>query len=195
MKSFTARWTPLAILLVALPGAGSSRRKLPPDPKFVAIEQIVILPVVDSRAGKKERIDLDRWLRKTARKELLRKNYHVSLADTTGKAGAIADEDLADAKPDWVKSLGPPDSRWVMVVGVSDVRSKTTFGSTGNAEVFGVLYDKEHGSALWDGKGVGQVGQGGLLGMAMKGAMSPSAIQIATTNLLRSMPKVPKRRD
>jgi hypothetical protein len=194
MKSFVISLFTSMLVLAVVPVNGLSKSHEPPDAKFMAVEQIVILPAVDARAGKKGRVDLNRWLRKSAQKDLKRKNYSVSLSDSTGDVGEIVEEDLSGPTPQWIKRLGPPDSRWVMVIGINDVHSKTTFGSTGNAEVFGALYDKEAGSVLWNGKGIGQVGQGGLMGMAMKGAMSASAIQIATLNLLHEIPKVPKKR-
>lgn len=179
------------VLLGALPASGLGK-SLPPDPKFLAIEKIEILPVVDARAGRKDSVDVDKYLRGTVGKNLTSKNYAVTLNDSTGSVGEIAEEDLDGAKPDWIRRLGTSDSRWVMVVGIRDVHSKTTFGSTGNAEVFGLLYDKDSGSVVWKGEGRGQVGQGGLLGMAMKGVMSASAIQAAAFNLLKDVPKVPK---
>ena len=75
-----------------------------------------------------------------------------------------------------------------MVLSLVDVKSKLTFGSTGNAEVAGVMYDKESGTITWRDKGIGQVGQGGLIGMAFKGMMANSAISAALHNLLSSFP-------
>jgi hypothetical protein len=181
----------LVLVPAFFPADGFGQRPPRSDPKFLTIGQIEILPVVDARAGKRDKVDLDKYLRGTAQKNLKSKNYAVSLSDSTG-VGDMVEEDLNEAKPDWIKRLGPSEARWVMVLGVRDVHSKTTFGSTGNAEVFGFLYDKDSGSTLWKGEGQGKVGQGGLMGMAMKGVMSASAIQMATTNLLSEIPKLPK---
>lgn len=195
MKSSVITFSLWMLILAALPvNSFGKRHSPPPDPKFLAIGQIVILPVVDARAGQKGKVDLNSALRKTAQKNLKSKNYAVIVSDSIGNVGEVVEEDLNDAKPEWIKRLGPPEARWVMLVGLRDVHSKITFGSTGNAEVFGSLYDKDSGSTIWSGTGVGQVGQGGLLGMAMKGAMSTSAIQTATFNLLGSIPKVPKKK-
>ena len=193
MKPFTVSLSLLMFALAIPPLNCFGKPPLSPDPKFLAIDQIVLLPVLDARAGKKENINLEKYLRGTAQKNLKSKNYQVILNDSFGNADQIVEEDLSDAKPDWIKRLGPSEARWVMIVGIRDVHSKTTFGSTGNAEVFGFLYDKENG-VVWKGIGTGQVGQGGLLGMALKGVMSASAIQIATANLLGSLPKLPKNK-
>jgi hypothetical protein len=198
VKSLAIRFSLFVLVLAVLPVNGFGKRhELPQDPKFAAIDQIVILPVVDARASKeKEKIDINKinkWLRGSAERVLKKKNYSVSLADSTGQVGEIQEEDLTDSKPEWVNRLGVPEARWVMVVGINDVHSKTTFGSSGNAEIFGFLYDKQDGSTVWKGTAIGRFGQGGLLGMAMKGAMSESAIQTAATNLLSELPKHPKK--
>jgi hypothetical protein len=78
-----------------------------------------------------------------------------------------------------------------MVLMLVDVATKLTFGSTGNAEVAGFLYNKEAGTIVWRDKGIGQVGQAGLMFMLMKGAMAGSAIDVAMNSLLSSIPKRP----
>jgi hypothetical protein len=178
------------VLLSLSPACVAKRAKLPPDPRFASIEQIVILPVVDNRAGKKDKVSLES-LRKAAINNLKHKKYEVSASDSTG-VGELLIDDLNDANPSWVKRLGPADSRWVMVVGLDDVHSKITFGSTGNAEVFGFLFDKQDGSVVWKSTGVGQAGQGGLMGMAFKGMMSGAALDNAMANLMSGIPKRPK---
>jgi hypothetical protein len=75
-----------------------------------------------------------------------------------------------------------------MVLVLDDVVTKLTFGSTGNAEVSGFLFDKQAGEIVWRDKGIGKVGQGGLLGMAMKAGMDGAAIDAAVGNLIASVP-------
>lgn len=193
MKSFAIKLSLCALMLCVLQiNCFAKRNKLPPDPRFVAIDQIVILPVVDTRPGKKDNVNLQS-LRKSAMNNLKRKNYAVDQTDNKGTAGDILEEDLNDAKPEWIKRLGPQQARWVMVVGLSEAHSKITFGSTGNAEVIGFLFDKQDGSVLWKGTGIGQAGQGGLMGMAMKGMMTGAALDNAMRNLLSGIPKLSKR--
>jgi len=93
--------------------------------------------------------------------------------------------------------LGPADARWVMVVCLRDVMSKMARtgifpGSAGNAEMSGYLFDKESGELIWKGKAVGQSGQGGLLGVAIKGTMKGAALNAALSSLFSSMPTRPK---
>lgn len=171
--------------------AAKKKPKEPPDPKFMAIENISVLPLVDSRVGKKADVNLDK-LQASAVNALKKKRYPVTAVTTTGEAGQIVEEDLQGAQPEWTKKLGPADSRWVMVVCLGDVMTKMTFGSTGNAEVSGYLFDKQTGELVWKGKGVGQAGQGGLAGMMMKGTMKGEALNAAIYNLFTGMPTRPK---
>jgi hypothetical protein len=182
----------IAIVLVC--NCLAAKGKKPPkqiDPRFTAIENIVILPAVDARSGKKEKINLED-LQKSTLKGLEKKHYKVSLSDNAGTVGEITEEDLQDAKPAWIQKLGPADARWVMVVCLDDVASKMTFGSTGNAELSGYLYDKQTPTLVWKEKGIGQAGQGGLAGMMFKSTMKGEALQSALYNLLSSIPKLPK---
>jgi hypothetical protein len=100
----------------------------------------------------------------------------------------LTEEDLRAKNAEWLKALPNPGSRWVMALAVHDVTRKLTFGSTGNAEISGFLYDFQTGEQLWHDKGIGQVGEGGLLGMAMIGTMSRSAVNLAAYNCLASFP-------
>jgi len=76
-----------------------------------------------------------------------------------------------------------------MVILLIDVNTKLTFGSTGTAEVAGFLYDVESEKMIWRDKGIGKAGQGGLVGMLMKGMMDEQAISMANYNLVASIPK------
>lgn len=194
MKSLGIKVALCALLLSAVAASSfGGRKNPPPDPKFLAIEKIVVLPVVDLREGKKDKVNLES-LRKGTVKRLQHKNYAIGPNDNVGTNGEIIEEDLSDAKPAWVQHLGPSDARWVMVIGLGEAHSQITFGSSGNAQVVGYLFDKQDGSVVWKGTGIGQVGQGGLMGMTMKGFMKSAALDGALNNLLSSIPKIPKKK-
>jgi hypothetical protein len=172
--------------------AAKKKPPVPVDPKFTAIQNISVLPIVDARAGKKADVNLEKLQGSVVNVLVKGKHYPANAAGGTGEAGKIAEEDLQQASPSFLKKLGSAEARWVMVVCVEDVAAKMTFGSTGNAEVSGYLFDKEGGQVVWSGKGVGQAGQGGLMGMAMKGMMKGEAIGAAISNLLAGLPSRPK---
>jgi len=181
----------LSTVFVASGCAATLRQPILLEPgfQFSSVEHIGVLPPVDARVEKKNRVDLPRQINRPAMSILSKRGYQVTAVQDTGEVGEITEEDLKEAKPEWVNRLGPPTTRWVMVLCLADLRTKLTFGSTGNAEVTGYLFDKAVGKLVWKDKGVGQVGQGGLLGMAMKSTMDDSALGVAVSNVFATVPK------
>jgi hypothetical protein len=181
------------LLTVAVSVVCAAKKRAEPqsDSKFGAIENISVLPIVDARTGDKAGVSLEK-LQRSVVNALKRKQYPVQAADSSGEAGEIAIEDVEAADPQYIKKLGPADARWVLIIFLDDVASKVTFGSTGNAKLSGFLFDKSSGELVWKGRGIGQAGQGGLMGMAMKGAMKGAALEAAVFNLIREIPKRPK---
>jgi hypothetical protein len=154
-----------------------------------AIAKVAVAPALDMRVDKNEALDLDQWVHEMAKVLMSKRGYTiVSYADRS-LVSALQAQPTRDAIEPIVKDFVIPDSpRHVLVFGLIDAYSKLTFGSTGNAEMFGYLIDQERHEVLWSSKAVGQIGAGGLLGMTMKGLMTQSAIQIATQNLVNSIP-------
>ena len=194
MKSLPLRFSAWTVLLLFFVASSFAKHvKAPPDPRFLPIESIALLPVLDVRVDKKSSVDLQK-MRKQVASILRKKKYAVTEAENAGGAGEILEEDLQEAKPDWIKGLGPSDARWVMIVGLSDIATKITLGSTTNVEVMAFLYDKQTATLVWKNKGIGQAGQGGLVGIAMKGLSKGEAFSNALNNLLAAIPKREKKR-
>lgn len=185
----TAAWPILALSLLA--GCYATPKpaifwdsRLDPN----GIGQIVVLPPVDSRIGRDADIDLETQVRRAGTDALQGRGYDVALGEAPQDLGEIIDEDLKNADPIWIKRLAPPGLRWIMVLELIEVTSQLTFGSTGNAEVAGYLFDAEQGRLVWRDKGIGQVGQGGLIGMALIAQMDDAALSVAMRNLVASLP-------
>lgn len=198
-------------LFVAINCFGKRREAPPPEPRFAAIGQIVILPVVDSRVSPTVKVDLEN-MRKYMQQRLRRKNYAVSSSDNTG-VGSMALADLQRGDPSWIRRLGPPQARWVMVVAFGGVQVNYRIPS---AAVLGFLYDKGAGAICWSGTAVGQYhlsrgpygpGCGACLGeaasaqladtftlLAMPGSARKTAVLNALFDLQASIPKMPKSR-
>jgi hypothetical protein len=157
------------------------------------VDVISILPPVDARLDKKEKVNLQKELNKTARSKLKKKRYKVQLIDTDSTNSVITKDDLETHDAAWIKKLGPGDANWLMVLVLDDVVTKLSFGSSGNAEVSGFLFDKQSGTLLWRDKGVGKTGFSGLAGMMMIASMDEEAIRLAVIDLIASIPKRPKR--
>jgi hypothetical protein len=180
----------LAVSVIAPLQAAKKKTPLPIDPKYTAIGNVAVLPVVDARAGKKTGINLEK-LREHIVKLLDHKHYPASAA-APGPQTEIAIEDVETPTTEFIRKLGPSAERWVLVVFLNDSSSKITFGSTGNAQVSAFLFDKEAAQLVWSGKGVGQAGQGGLIGMPLKSMMKGEALDAALDNLFASLPERPK---
>jgi len=186
--------TPLlpCILLVLLSGCAAPLKKgiyLAPDFQPGAVSEINLLPPIDARIDKEVEVDLEKQLRGEIRSMLKRRGYKVSDSDRVDNMEQLTEDELKSALPGLIRRLGPPGARHVMVVLLLDVKTKFTFGSTGTAEVAGFIYDKESEKLIWRDKGIGKAGQGGLIGMAMKGMMDEQAISMANRNLVASIPK------
>jgi len=112
------------------------------------------------------------------------------VSDNRSGLADMTSDDLADPDAAWVGQLGAPEVRWAMIVSLVDVTSSMVFfGSTGNAEVIGYLYDKKDGTLVWRDKGAAQVGQGGFIGMALKSEMDEAALAEAIDRLFASFPQ------
>jgi hypothetical protein len=175
------------------PGGLKTPIHLQPDFQFVSVDRVVVLPPVDLRVDKSYKLDVAGELGGRTLDRLKHRGFAASVASSAGDAGDIAEEDLKDPKAEWVQKLGPSDARWVFVTCLVDLKTRMTFGSTGNAEVSGFLFDREHGTLAWRDKGFGQAGQGGLMGMAMKGSMKGSALNAAFDNLFASVPDIRRK--
>lgn len=186
---FSFKWLFLITLLIMASCEPKSAIFLEPWFQFSSIDRIILLPPVDARIDKKIKVNLQKQLLEKTEKILRKKGYQVGQSDVIGEVGEIVEEDLKDAKSEWIQRLGPAEAHWIMVLCLVDVTSKLTFGSTGNAEITGYLYDKKAGKMIWRNKGVSQVGQGGLVGVVLKSGMDESAISLAIYELLKSIPK------
>lgn len=158
-----------------------------PDYDTRGMESITILPVFDARKEKSASLDADQVLKSSAKRVLKgARKYEVEFAQDY--VVDTEEEDIVKADPEWVKKLGPEEARFVMVVMLEDLQSKLTFGSTGSSEVSGWIFDKRDGTTIWKHKGIGKVGQGGLIGMAMKATMATSAFSASIHSLFRAIP-------
>jgi len=153
-----------------------------------AIDQLVVLPVVDHRIDKSSGLDLDEAVLPLAERSLTDKHYPHTVVRDRAIIEQVTPVVLESPSRDWVSTLGPSGSRWLLLLVVEDASSSLSFGSTGNAEMSGYLFDKEQRTVVWRNKELSRVGQGGLIGMAMKGMMARTAVEAATREMFRALP-------
>lgn len=182
------------VFVLVLAGCASAPRYDKPDyvaPGFDTqpAATLALLPVVDLRVDKEEALDLDAWTHRMAAGWLAKRGYKTrTYADRALVAPlqSLATRDALQAEVGKFVLADAP--RHVLVIALIDARSSLTFGSTGNAEMAGYLVDQQTGTVVWRHAVVGQIGMGGLAGMLMKGLMTRSAIEEATTKLVYSFP-------
>jgi hypothetical protein len=187
--------TSAALMAVVLCLAGCT---LPPkqpifqDTSFnpVDVDQIVVLPAVDLRPDKSVDMDVTKSVAEAAESTLRSRKYKCAVAKDAKPPDVVSEDDLKKPRSEWVQSLGPSGARWIMAAAVHDLTKKITFGASANAEVSTYLYDKQSGKCVWHDKGVGQAGQGGLLGML--DPVASMALQGATMNAVMGLPQRPK---
>ncbi len=152
------------------------------------VDRLVVLPVLDHRVDRQGVMDLDARILPIAERELARLGYGYVVVRDRQSIEGIAREDLESPSSEWIGTLGPPGTRWVMTLVLEASSSSLTFGSTGLAEMTGYLFDKQTHTLLWKNKELSQVGQGGLFGMMMKGMMEGLAIETAAELMFRTLP-------
>jgi len=181
----------IALCSVTLGGCVSAVKPptmLKPGFESRAIDRLVLLPVADHRVDKSSALDLDAWVFPIAEKQLTDKRYAYVVDRDRAMVDRLTPEALESPSQEWLRTFGPSGSRWVMVLVLEDSSSGLTFGSTGNADMSGYLFDKEQGSLVWRNKEHSRIGQGGLIGMAVKGLMERGAIEAAAIEMFRALP-------
>lgn len=156
--------------------AGCMPKKVPleMDSRFSEVSNITLLPVVDARRDRGEKVDLDDDVRTPVSEALRGKGYAVVPAAFSADDSVSADE-VAEMEPAEIAKLGPPEARVLMLVSVNDVFSRyVVMAYTFKAEVEGVIIDKETGRILWKDKGVVSGGQGGLISGVLAATAHPA---------------------
>lgn len=156
---------------------------------YATVENVAVLPVLDHRIDQSKQLDLDKLVLPIAERSLKGRGYPYSIERDRSLVSAISRDELETPTREFIQSLPPAHERWVFVLALDDSASKLTFGSTGNAEMSGYLFDKRNGQLVWRNKELRQIGQGGLMGMAMKGMMEKAAIEQTAMQMFQALPK------
>ncbi|MCC6233232.1 MAG: hypothetical protein IT580_11350 [Verrucomicrobiales bacterium] len=157
------------------------------------VDSIALLPLVDLRPEKVKMSDFNRIGQKAMRKQLKHWKYTCVVSDQAIPENTGLEESFLKPSKEWVSALPEPGQRWIMVAVIHDVTRRITFGSVGNAEVSVHLFDRSSGLRVWQAKGLGQAGQGGVVGMLMVGMMDEDALMSALGNALFQLPRRDKK--
>lgn len=189
----------IAALVVVLQGCAMPpplREPLVLDENYnpAAVDRITILPVADLRVDKKVNTDVSSIVQKTAVDDLKKRGYLAEPSRLAAPTANLTDADLRKPTVEWVKSLPPEDSRWVMLFAVHDVASQTQLEviiltKTTKVELSAFLYDKRSGNCVWHDRGSRQGEVGGVLGVAFySGEVTRETIADATSDSLAGLP-------
>ncbi len=155
-----------------------------------SVENVAVLPVLDHRIDQAKSLNLDAWVLPTVARSLKQRGYSYVVYRDRSLIAKISREALESPTREFIASLQPESARWILFLVLDDSLSKLTLnGSRGNAEMSGYLFDKANGELSWRNKEIGRDGFGGLVGMAMKGAMEKSAIELAARKMFQPLPK------
>jgi hypothetical protein len=188
----TTLLAPMLCLVAALAGCATPYTK----PEYLgtgfdarAVTAVGVAPVLDLRVDKSESLELDAWVHAAAKQFMTKRGYKVTTFGDRALLDPLQPAAGAETVEARVKDFTIPNGpRHLLVFSLVDAYSKLTFGSTGNAEMVGYLVDQQAREVVLRNKVVGQMGQGGLLGMAMRGMMTRAAIENATMKLVYSIP-------
>jgi hypothetical protein len=154
------------------------------------VDHVAVLPVLDNRIERAKARDYQKWvIREEVEPSLKHKGYSFTIYTDPSLVASVTRPQLANPSPEWIARLEPKHERWILLVAVNDSTAKLTFGSTGNAELQGFLFDKVRKSVVWREQAIGREGQGGLIGMTMIGVVERSAVEKAAKNVMASLPK------
>jgi len=191
-RSFSAACV-LAGGVLLLAGCASTRLPIKLDPAFSqrGIRSVALLPAVDQRADRSLNINLDHEMNARARKGLEKKGYRV-LETAPIEHDRIGISRLMDMDPSYLASLGPAEADAVMAIYVQDTLSNYKIMShVFTVEAIGTLVSKADQTEVWRDKGIGNVGQAGLISGLMQGLNQMSAMDDCVYGMLFTLPKAP----
>lgn len=167
-----------------------------PGFKFEEVDTIYLLPAVDLTVNKDKNPEQHLQQVDCATPYPLKKRGYATVPEKVRckepnppTRMTVTEDDLKQPEEAWIRKLGPENAHWVLVLALEDASSHMTFGSTGKAIVMGTLFDRQNGKLVWRAVGTGKQGQGGLIGIAAKGAMTDMAIDSAVEDLCAKIEK------
>lgn len=136
------------------------------------IDKITVFPAIDLR--KERSIVIDRetlhalmiyWGLMPSRMERIGYPEIDYLPVGIVGAASITPDDIAEAKPKWINTLGPASAKWVLIITLDDFVSVATYGFAASTKCSGYLFDKGAGKLVWRHRVGEERGEPGLFGL------------------------------
>lgn len=182
------------ISLILLMGCASPQKAIYLAPSFdqLHVDTITLLPIFDARTQRKFEIDefqLQQIVNPVVETGLNEKGYTMALSNEMGRVQCLKFGHSTNLEPDCLHKVGPPNSRWILVIFLQDFQMRSPYGGTASAKMSGVLFDKSEGVMLWRDLEYAGLSQRELVGENMKTLIVNDVIQLCTGKLIDSLPR------
>jgi hypothetical protein len=192
MTRFPVTAAAIAISLAALASSGcvSNRTPLMMDAQLdgADIEEIVVLPVLDSRPSRFDHVQVARNVAEATVRYLRERGYFTLTADTF-RQPPPEPFDVYLATPDQLSALAPEDSRYFLLVSVERLEPGVDEGGqTYDAKLAAVMVDKEKNRVVWRDVATASSSLSGVLTVFSKGSRQYEAAVNASRALVDTLP-------
>jgi len=130
------------------------------------VDRVLILPVVDNRRDKTIDVDVEKLIQDKVVNMLSEKGYETRKFSDPACVRSAVPQRLALPTQDWLANLGPNDSRWVLLLEVTDTKYEKipyftlyyfinplalfySYPRNTSVEMRGYLFDKHDPSLSW----------------------------------------------
>jgi hypothetical protein len=195
----------MAMVTVSALFASGCATTVPLNPDFMdaglspaKIDKITVLPAVDLRKERSIAISREMlhemmivWGLMPSRLERI--GYPEIDYLPVSAAAAIAADDIAEARPQWIGKLGLPSDRWILLVTLDDFVSAEAYGMALSAKCSGYLFSKDAGKIAWRHRIAVEGSAPGLIGMLFeinfkKGSMEFHMLRRCARELIEQFP-------
>lgn len=178
----------LALTAVCLAGCQFEHQPIHLDKGFAEAPApgIVVLPIMDVRFEKSDRIIIGRNVRDALLRFLEAKNYAPTLVH---EAAAVAPADVNDLSAEELAALAPPGTGVFMLVQVDELEVDTgELGDSYEMHLSGVVVDPLGPAVLWRDRARGSSNLTGLLTVLARGSKRYEASVNACRSLMSTLP-------
>ena len=182
------------ISLLLIGGCAAPQKAIYVAPSFeqLHVDTITILPIVDSRTQRQFEVTetaLQKIVYPVVETGLSEKGYTIEYSNEIGRVQCLKFGHSANLAPDCLRNVGPPNSRWILVLFLQDFQMRSPYGGAASAKMSGVLFDRSEGLMLWRDLEYAGLSQRELVGKNKDTSIATDVLQICTSKLIRSLPK------
>ena len=183
MKKLNIPWSYL-ICLIVFSGCASPQKATFVAPSFnqAHIDTITVLPIVDSRTQRKFEIDeskLQQIVYPVVESVLKEKSYGVEYSEDSTGVQCLKFGRSLNLESECLRKVGPPTSRWVLVLFLQDFQMRVPYGGAATAKMSGLLFDRSKGLLLWSDLEYAGLSERELVGPGRNRSLSHEVLEIS----------------